>query len=163
MTARITCARGGASTARAASNARANAKLSATVESPETRATTRAALSESTICEEPVDALVDVSEALLEPRYGLAVGGEAEMARLNNAGVHRTDGYLMQSLAVHGLKCIVGRIPKQRWFPRTERRAQPPRAVIEPRSFIGRTSRGVAIEIHDCAFEPDRGRMIFAD
>ena len=82
---------------------------------------------------------------------------------LNNAGVHRTDGYLMQSLAVHGLKCIVGRIPKQRRFPRTERRAQPPRAVIEPRSFIGRTSRGVAIEIHDCAFEPDRGRMIFAD
>ena len=46
-----------------------------------------------------LDALVHVAEALFEPHHGLAVGGEAEMARLDDAGMHRADRNLMQAFA----------------------------------------------------------------
>ena len=45
------------------------------------------------------DPLVDVAEALLEPHDGLAVGGEAEMPGLDDAGMHRADRDLVQALA----------------------------------------------------------------
>ena len=49
---------------------------------------------------QPVDALVHVAEPLLQPRHGLAVGGEAEMAGLDDAGMHRPDRNLVQALAL---------------------------------------------------------------
>ena len=55
-----------------------------------------------------LDALVHVAEALFEPHHGLAVGGEAEMSRLDDAGVHRPDRNLMQRFAFDGQE-IVGR------------------------------------------------------
>ena len=48
---------------------------------------------------QPVDALVDVAEPLLQPHHGLAVGGEAEMPGLDDAGMHRPDRDLVQALA----------------------------------------------------------------
>ena len=44
-----------------------------------------------------LDALVHIAEALLEPHHRLAAGGEAEMSRLDDAGMHRTDGNLVQA------------------------------------------------------------------
>ena len=41
------------------------------------------------------DPLVHVAEPLLQPHDGLAIGGEPEMSRFDDAGVHRTNGDLM--------------------------------------------------------------------
>ena len=54
------------------------------------------------------DALVHVAEALFEPHHGLAAGGEAEMSRLDDAGVHGTDGNLMQAFAFDRQKRVGG-------------------------------------------------------
>src|SRR5262249_18137498 len=48
---------------------------------------------------EALDALVDVAEPLLQPHDGLAVGGEAEMAGLDDAGMDGADGNLMQAVS----------------------------------------------------------------
>ena len=48
---------------------------------------------------QPLDALVHVAEPLFEPDHGLAVGGEAEMPGLDDAGMHRADRDLVQAFA----------------------------------------------------------------
>ena len=68
--------------------------------SPETRPASRAAAVEVGAGHQPLDALVDVAEPLLEPHDGLAVGGEAEMPGLDDAGMHRADRDLVQALAL---------------------------------------------------------------
>ena len=68
--------------------------------------------------QEAIDALVHVAEPLLQPRHGLAIGGEAEMAGLDDAGMHRTDRNLVQAVAVHRQEIVGGRIA-----PRRRRRA----------------------------------------
>ena len=50
--------------------------------------------------EKPLDALVHVTQPLLEPHHRLAVGGEAEMAGLDDAGMDRADRNLVQALAL---------------------------------------------------------------
>ena len=45
--------------------------------------------------QQPVHALVHVAETLLQPNHDLAIGREAEMARLDDAGVHGPDGNLV--------------------------------------------------------------------
>ena len=67
--------------------------------SPETRPASRAACGEVGAGHQPVDPLVDIAEALLQPDDGLARRGEAEMARLDDAGMHRADRDLMEALA----------------------------------------------------------------
>ena len=57
------------------------------------------------------DSLMNVAEALLQPHDGLAICGEAKMARLDDAGMHRTDWNLMQTLAI-------GRQEQIRWLER---------------------------------------------
>ncbi len=47
-----------------------------------------------------LDPLVHVAEPLFEPHHRLAAGGEAEMSRLDDSGMHRTDRDLMQALAL---------------------------------------------------------------
>ncbi len=49
------------------------------------------ALGEIGTLEQPLDALVDVAQPLLEAGDGLAIGGEAEMAGLDDAGMDRAD------------------------------------------------------------------------
>jgi hypothetical protein len=53
-----------------------------------------------------LDALVYVAEPLFEPNHGLAAGGKAEMARLDDAGVHRAHRNLMQAFAFDRQKRI---------------------------------------------------------
>ena len=48
-----------------------------------------------------LDALVHIAEALLQAHHVLAIGGEAEVARLDDAGMHGTDRDLVQALAFH--------------------------------------------------------------
>ena len=53
-----------------------------------------------------LDALVHVPEPLLQPHHMLAVGGKSEMTRLDNAGMHGADRYLVQALAFDGEESI---------------------------------------------------------
>ena len=46
-----------------------------------------------------LDALVHIAEPLFEPHHEFAVGGETEMAGLDNAGMHRADRDLVQRFA----------------------------------------------------------------
>ena len=72
-----------------------------------------------------IDALVHVAKSLFEPNHRLAICGEAEMARLDDAGVNRANGNLMQTFAFHRKEGIGGRI----------------RTMVEPRSRIGQSDR----------------------
>ncbi len=69
--------------------------------SPEVRPAKRAAVSGGAR-HQRLDALVHVAKALLQPNYRLAVGGKTEMPGLDDAGMNRTDGNLMQALARGG-------------------------------------------------------------
>ncbi len=57
--------------------------------------------------EAPLDALVHVAEALLEPQHLLADHGEAEVAGLDDAGVHGADGNLVHAVAFDPHECVV--------------------------------------------------------
>ena len=63
----------------------------ATAESPDTRAASRAPSSNRQLGEAPLDALVHVAQPLLEPQHLLADDREAEVAGLDDAGMHRAD------------------------------------------------------------------------
>ena len=88
---------------------------------------------------EAVDALVDVTEPLLQPGHRLAVGGEAEMAGLDDAGMHWADRNLVQALAFDRQERI-GRGRRYTW-PEAERMARAPMAMIEPGPHIGKAFR----------------------
>ena len=103
------------------------------------------------------DALVHIAEPLLQPHDVLAVGGEAEMAGLDDAGMHRADRNLVQALAVHRQELVRRGLCRRPAF--AERMAHIPEAEIEPRPRIGRADRLQAEQIADRAFEPDRRRM----
>ena len=60
--------------------------------------------------QQPVDALVHIAEPLLQPRHGLAVCRETEMAGLDDAGMHGTDRNLVQPLALDGQEFVARRI-----------------------------------------------------
>jgi hypothetical protein len=55
---------------------------------------------------QPLDALVGVSEPLLQPDHGLAAGGKAEMPGLDDPRMHRADRYLMQAVALRRQEAI---------------------------------------------------------
>ena len=94
-----------------------------------------------------LDALVRVAEALLEPHHRFAIGGEAEMARLDDAGVHRPHRNLMQAVALDRQERIRRRIG----------------AVGEPRPRIGQPDRVEAEQVAHGAFQPDRRCVRRAD
>ena len=58
--------------------------------------------SRSAPCHQAFDALVDIAKPLLQPHDCFAVGGEAKMARLDDAGMHRADRDLVQAFAFGG-------------------------------------------------------------
>ncbi len=93
---------------------------------------------------ERVDPLVHVAEPLLEADHRLAVGGEAEMARLDDAGVHRADRDLVQAFAL-------------------SRQEDVGLAMAQPCSRVGQSFRLQAGEIAHRALQPDRRRMHAAD
>jgi len=65
-----------------------------------------AGLSEGCAGAERFDALVDVAQPLLQPRDGLAIAGEAEMAGLDDARMHGANRDLVQAGAVHGKEVV---------------------------------------------------------
>src|SRR5262245_8867095 len=111
---------------------------------------------------QPLDALVHVAEALFQPHYRLAAGGEAEVPGLDDAGVHGTDGDLVQALALDRQE-DVGHAPRRRWTAPPERMLHVPEAEVEPRPGIGQAHRLDAVEVAQRALQPDRGRVQHAD
>ena len=109
-----------------------------------------------------LDALVHIAEALLQPHHRLAIGGEAEMAGLDDAGMHRADRDLVQALAF-GRQEGIGRArrrasrraasgcarPRSRDRARAAGRAGPP-----ARCRTGRGSRAPAGSPADAARRP---------
>ena len=76
------------------------AQENATAESPDTRAARRWPSRMGSSREAPLDALVHITEALLEPQYLLADDRESKVPRLDDAGVHGTDRNLVHALAL---------------------------------------------------------------
>ena len=133
--------------------------------SPEVRAASRAARSRSAPRHQRLDALVDIAEPLFEPHHRLAVGGEAEMPGLDDAGMHRADRNLVQAFAFDR----AGRRSASRLRPapalvRAKRMRDVPAAVVEPGPRgPAAPSAASPIEIVDRALEPDGRRMQRAD
>ena len=102
-----------------------------------------------------------IAEPLFQPHQVLAVGGETEMPRLDNSGMHRAHRNLMQAFALRRQECI------RFWLPRgcavPQRMAHVPESEIEPSARIRRADSIVAIQIADGAFETNRRRMARAD
>ena len=128
--------------------------------SPETRpASARRAL-ERRARHQRLDALVDVAEPLLQAHHRLAIGGEAEMAGLDDAGMHRADRDLVQALA----------LGRQEGVGRARRRRRGVLRAAARASGRGRARAGVvealrlkAVQIADRALQPDRRRVHGAD
>ena len=108
--------------------------------SPEVRAASLAASIKCRAAISDFDALVHVAEPLLQPHHSLAVGGEAEMARLDDAGMHRPDRNLVQALAF-GRQEFVRRRLRRAGLLVAERMPHVPEAEIEPGPRIGRIHR----------------------
>ena len=101
---------------------------------------------------------MDVTQALLEPHHRLAVGGEAEVSRLDDAGVNRADRNAVQAFALHRQE-RVSRLFARFLRARAQRMLHIPKTEIEPRPCIRRADWLEAIEAFDRTLEPDGGRM----
>ena len=111
-----------------------------------------------------VDALVDVAEPLLEAHDRLAVGGEAEMAGLDDAGMDRPDRNLVQALALGGRNAIGRRSLRRAGVRAAERlRARPSGRGRATAALSGDAVRLEPEEIADRPLEADRRRMRRAD
>ena len=105
-----------------------------------------------------LDALVHIAEALLQAHHRLAVGGEAEMPGLDDAGMHRADRDLVQALAL-GRQEGVGRRRRPALRSRAPSGcAHAPAAVVEPGPRIGQPLGLRPNRSRDRALQPDRRR-----
>ena len=126
--------------------------------SPETRPASLAACSRRRARHQAVDALVHVAQPLLQPHHRLAVGGEAEMAGLDDAGVHRPDRDLVHRRAFGRMEGV-GVAGCRRGLAPAERVPHAPAAVVEPAARIGRVLGLQPVEVADGALQPQGGRM----
>lgn len=105
-----------------------------------------------------LDAFVRVAEAFLEAHHDLAVGADAEMPRLDDAGMNRSDRQLVDVLSFDRQEAVFlgwpGVLP-----PRGERSMHPPFAVIEPGAPIRQPGRRQCEQIGGGPLQPDRRRM----
>src|SRR5436309_5278825 len=105
---------------------------------------------------------MNIAETLLEADHGFAVDGEAEMARLDDTGMHRTDRDLMQAFALRRQELI--RCRNRARFDVSSKRVLHTKAVmIEPRPPVSKVKRFQPGEVLDLAFEANRGRMRLSD
>jgi len=103
-----------------------------------------------------------ITESLLEPHHRLAVGGEAEMSWLDDAGMDRADRNLVQILSLNGQEGV--RVGFDRALaPLAERVRHAPETEIEPMPCVKGAGRFQAVEVEDGPLEPDRRRMMGAD
>ncbi len=93
-----------------------------------------------------------VTQPLLEPHHRLAVGGETEMAGLDDAGMDRADRDLVQALALDRQELVALFF----FAPR-------PTAMVQPRSGVRQADRIGAVEIAHGALQPQRRRVMAAD
>ena len=83
-----------------------------------------------------LDALVHITEPLLQPHDMFAIGGETKMPRLDNAGVHGADRNLVQALTLSGKEHVRRRF--LRGLLPAERMRNIPEPEIKPRPRVGR-------------------------
>ncbi len=76
-----------------------------------------------------------IAEPLLQPHHVLAIGGEAEMTGLDDAGMHGPDRNLVQAFAFDRQKFIRTRLLRGLLF--AERMPYVPEAEIEPGPHVG--------------------------
>ena len=128
----------------------AKAQACATVESPDSRAAKRAAARGGLPSISPMRALVRVAQPLLQPHHRLALDVEAEMAGLDDAGMHRADRDLVHALALDGRKFGL----RRRHGIGARRCAESgagdrPAAMVEPGAQVDRALRHQAPEVAD--------------
>src|SRR5689334_2699883 len=110
---------------------------------------------------ELLNPFVHITEPLLQSHHALAIGSKTEMARLDDAGMHRPNRNLMQPLTFHGQKDVRRRFG--RGLLPVERYTHIPESEVEPSTRIGRAD-GIGTEkVTDSPFEPDCRRMTYAD
>ncbi len=109
-----------------------------------------------------VDALMHIAQPLFQPHHGLAVRGEAEMAGLDDARMHGTDGNLMQSFAL-GRQELIARARSRCLHPRAQRMPHTPAVMVEPGPRIGQGACFQAEKILDRALQPQGRRVKLAN
>src|ERR1700728_2808422 len=105
-----------------------------------------------------LDPLVHIAEALFAPHHRFTRSGEAEMSRLDDAGMYRANGNLMQAFAFHRQErvnraYIRGRQTWAEWI------FDVPKSKIEPRTLVRRANRLESVEAVNGALEPNGRRM----
>src|SRR6516165_11727673 len=105
-----------------------------------------------------LDAFVHVTEALLQPNHRLAVSGKTKMSGLDDAGMNRADGNLVQALAGGGQEGI-RRAPRRSVAAISERVLDIPKAEIKPRPRVGRADRFESIKIAHRTLQANGWRM----
>ena len=83
---------------------------------------------------------MNVAETLLEADHGFAVDGEAEMAGLDDTGMHRTNRDLMQAFAL-GRQEVIRRRNRRRFDPSSKWVLHAPAAMIEPGPLVLKVGR----------------------
>ena len=91
--------------------------------------------------EAALDALVHVAQVLFEPQHLLADDREAEVARLDDAGVHRADGDLVHAVAFDAHEGVVGGQRagggrRRLGVVLQRRRSGRPHAVVQPGALV---------------------------
>ena len=109
-----------------------------------------------------LDSLVHIAETLFESHHRLAAGGEAEVPRLDDPGMHRADRYLMQALAFDR-KEPIGLTNRRCLFAPAERMLHGPEAEIEPWPRIRQADSDIAIKTLNSALETNGRRVQRAD
>ncbi len=94
---------------------------------------------------------VGVAEPRLQPHHRLAVGGEAEVAGLDDPRVHRPHRDLVQALALRAQEGV-GRAAL---WP-----AERPAAMVEPGPGVRRPFGFQSGQVADGALQADRGRVV---
>src|SRR5437764_906165 len=101
---------------------------------------------------ELLDALVDITQSLLEPHHRLAVDSEAKVPGLDDAGMHRPDRDLMEALTLGGEEDIRGALGRGR-AAGAERMGDAPEAEVEPGARIGKADGLQPVEALNGALE----------
>src|SRR5260370_17019615 len=101
---------------------------------------------------------MNVAETLLEADHGFAVDGEAEMARLDDAGMHRTDRDLMQTFAF-GRQELIQRRNRTRFDVSSKRVLHTKAVMIEPRPPVLKAKRFHPVQSLDLPFQPNPRRI----
>jgi hypothetical protein len=112
--------------------------------------------------EQLFDTFVLVAEVLFQPKYALTHHRKAEVPRLDDPGMHRTDGNLMYAIAFHHDERVVlrrcGKSFKPGVLAPQRKIVLRPGAMAQPRALVGRPLRNQADQVTTGALHPSRRR-----